>query len=417
MKIPDGWKKTNFVQCVTILTGYPFKSSDYTDNEKDIRLLRGDNVVQGYLRWENVKKWSVEKLDYLTEYQLSAKDVVIAMDRTWVNAGLKVAAVKESDLPCLLVQRVARLKAKSKLSQAYLCFLVRNYVFEQYVKEVQTESAVPHISKSQIDEYPILLPPLPEQKAIAAILETWDRAIEKTERLIDAKQKRFDALLQKLIVENGKLKKGKGGWKIVKLGDVCEVLTSNVDKKTNSGETQVRLCNYMDVYRNFYITNLLDFMCATATETEINKYALLKDDVVITKDSETPDDIANSACVAEDLDGVVCGYHLAILRPELMLNGPYLNYTLHTRRIRYDFSRHANGVTRFGLTMKAYNLIDIPLPPIKEQKQIAETLDASQKEIDLLKKLVEKYKTQKNGLMQKLLTGEWRVLCGTSAEL
>jgi type I restriction enzyme, S subunit len=109
------------------------------------------------------------------------------------------------------------------------------------------------------------------------------------------------------------------------------------------------------------------------------------------------------------MDNVLCGYHLSILRPKACVKGPYLNYALHTPRIRYEFSRQANGVTRFGLTMQAYNKIEIPLPSLEKQKQIAETLSTAQQEIDLLKPLAEKYKTQKRGLMQKLLTGDWRI--------
>ena len=195
----------------------------------------------------------------------------------------------------------------------------------------------------------------------------------------------------------------------MKLGEVCKVITSNVDKKTLQNETPVRLCNYMDVYKNFYITSVMDFMEASATTSEILKFHLKKDDVLLTKDSETPDDIANSACVIEDLGGVLCGYHLSILRPMQSIEGAYLNFALHTPRIRYEFSRQANGATRFGLTMQAYNMVEIPLPPLEEQKQIAETLSAAHQEIDLLKQLTEKYKAQKRGLMQKLLTGDWRM--------
>ena len=150
-------------------------------------------------------------------------------------------------------------------------------------------------------------------------------------------------------------------------------------------------------------------MPASATASEIEKYQLRIHDVLLTKDSETPDDIANSACVLDAPENLLCGYHLAILWPKKNLFGPYLNFALHTPRIRYEFSRQANGATRFGLTMSAYNMVELPLYSIEEQKAIAEALTASQQEIELLKQLVDKYKTQKRGLMQKMLTGEWRV--------
>jgi len=266
----------------------------------------------------------------------------------------------------------------------------------------------PNITSADVKSFQVELPSLPEQKAIADLLSTWDEAIEKTERLIQAKEKRFKSLLRELISEPRNRQKVTG-WKNVLLGDVCKIITSNVDKKTSPDETPVHLCNYMDVYRNYYITKGLDFMPASATASEIEKYQLRIHDVLLTKDSETPDDIANSACVLDVPENLLCGYHLALLRPKKNIFGPYLNFALHTPRIRYEFSRQANGATRFGLTMSAYNMVEVPLPPVEAQKDIAEALTASQHEINLLKQLADKYKTQKRGLMQKMLTGQWRV--------
>ncbi|WP_287038565.1 restriction endonuclease subunit S [Desulfobacter sp.] len=278
-----------------------------------------------------------------------------------------------------------------------------------YMYKIASTTTIPYLNKTNCESINIPLPPLPEQKAIADLLSTWDEAIEKNERLIDAKQRRFRWLLCSLISDQCSMNDEKAEWKKVKLGEVCKVITSNVDKKTSPDETPVLLCNYMDVYKNFYITKGLDFMSASATDGEIEKYQLRVHDVLLTKDSETPDDIANSACVLDAPETLLCGYHLAILRPKKTLFGPYLNFALHTPRIRYEFSRQANGATRFGLTMSAYNMVELPLPPVNEQKAIAAALTASQHEIDLLKQLAEKYKTQKRGLMQKMLTGEWRV--------
>lgn len=261
---------------------------------------------------------------------------------------------------------------------------------------------IPQLPGDSIGKYRVSLPPLPEQKAIADIFSTWDEAIEKTEKLIKEKEKRFKGLLNSLIKE-------KDGWKKVKLGDVCEVIVSNVDKKTNDSEISVRLCNYMDVYKNLYIKSDLEFMEATATKDEIRKYSIKKYDVLLTKDSETPDDIAISACVVEELNNIVCGYHLAILRPNLSCYGPFINYLLHTKEMRYFFSSQANGATRFGLSVDSFHKARCSFPPLSEQKSIAETLNTAKDEINILKKLSEQYKKQKQGLMQKLLTGEWRV--------
>ncbi len=288
------------------------------------------------------------------------------------------------------------------------------YCFMQFIaakgqlSRLVGETSIAHLTREKLLALPIIVPVLSEQKAIAGLLSTWDKAIEKTERLVKKKEKQFGWLLSNLIYEPGK-KVEEHGWRSVNLRQVCQVFASNVDKKTLPNEESVFLCNYMDVYRNYYITSKLSFMRASATPVEIERFQLKLFDVLLTKDSETPDDIANSACVTEELDNLLCGYHLAILRPKKKLFGPYLNFALHTPKVRNMFSRQANGATRFGITLSAYEKVEIPLPPINEQKEIVEILTMAQQEIEGLKTLVGKYKTQKRGLMQKILTGTWRV--------
>ena len=165
------------------------------------------------------------------------------------------------------------------------------------------------------------------------------------------------------------------GWRWVKLGDACEIIVSPVDKKTIDGELPVKLCNYTDVYYNNAIGSEIDFMAATAKSSEIEKFSLIEGDVIITKDSETPDDIGVPAYVKETIDNLLCGYHLAILRPKNQTIGKYVCYALISPRAKYDFYRFANGITRFGLTTKSYQKIRIPFPPLSEQKAIASLLE------------------------------------------
>ncbi len=162
--VPEGWIHTTFEKHIDLLSGFAFKSSDYSSNEDDIRLLRGDNIEPSSLRWRDAKRWSLNEFNQLEKYQLKEHDFVIAMDRTWITAGLKVAEVKSTDLPCLLVQRVSRIRALPTLEQSLLRQYFSGHRFEQYVKSVQTETAVPHISAKQIKEFSFLIPPLPEQK-------------------------------------------------------------------------------------------------------------------------------------------------------------------------------------------------------------------------------------------------------------
>jgi len=196
-------------------------------------------------------------------------------------------------------------------------------------------------------------------------------------------------------------------WGIGSLGDIASVFLSNVDKKSNSNEVDVFLCNYTDVYYNDYIKPDIDFMKATASKREIEKYKLRSGDVIITKDSETKEDIAVSAVVKEELPNLICGYHLAIIRPKKnRICNEYLNKLFRLPIIRYSFSKLANGVTRFGLTLSAINNALIPLPTLPEQIKIAEILYIWDEAIEQSRKLIEAKKRHKKALMQQLLTGK-----------
>lgn len=196
----------------------------------------------------------------------------------------------------------------------------------------------------------------------------------------------------------------------LKLNEICEIITSPVDKKSYKEETPVLLCNYTDVYYNEFITKDINFMKATASDNEIKRYSLYKGDVVITKDSETPDDIGISTYIAEDIENLVCGYHLAILRPNTKyVNGLYLAYYLKLQQVLHIFGRFANGITRYSLINATYKAVPVLLPPLEEQKKIAEILSLWDKAIEQTKELIAYKEKQKKGLMQALLTGKKRL--------
>ncbi|MEI7937978.1 MAG: restriction endonuclease subunit S [Verrucomicrobiota bacterium] len=172
-------------------------------------------------------------------------------------------------------------------------------------------------------------------------------------------------------------------WQVTRLDAAADVLFSNVDKHTIEGEKPVRLCNYVDVYKNDRITAGIGFMEASAEEREIRKFQIRRGDILATKDSEEADDIAIPSLVAEELPGVLCGYHLAMIRPRLVsVSGSYLAWLHASKSFRAQYEAKAVGVTRFGLSQYAFRAARIPLPPLPEQQRIAAYLDASCAAID-----------------------------------
>lgn len=168
------------------------------------------------------------------------------------------------------------------------------------------------------------------------------------------------------------------------LGSVATVLVSNVDKLSHEHEVPVRLCNYTDVYKNAEVHPDLDLMEATATRAEIIRFRLQVDDTVFTKDSETADDIGVPAFVTATAEDFICGYHLAIARPDTSKIHPkYLYWWLTSREAAEQWAVRASGVTRVGLRQS--DIRSFPLTAhtnLEDQRAIAEFLDREIAQID-----------------------------------
>jgi type I restriction enzyme S subunit len=173
-------------------------------------------------------------------------------------------------------------------------------------------------------------------------------------------------------------------WGVQRLKRICRVFPSNVDKKTVEGETPVLLCNYTDVYYNDRIVAGMDFMPATATDDQIAKFTLRAGDTIITKDSETADDIAVAVYVPHDLPGVVCGYHLSMVRPREGINGAFVKRLFDSTYAKSCFAVRANGLTRVGLSQYELDNVDMPVPPPIEQVAITTFLGRETAKIDAL---------------------------------
>ena len=206
-------------------------------------------------------------------------------------------------------------------------------------------------------------------------------------------------------------------WEVKRLKELGKIQNSNVDKKTHPDEKAVRLCNYVDVYKHEFINSRLlqEFMLATADESEIKKFAVKQNDVLITKDSETADDIAIPALVTETLIGVLYGYHLAQIRTNSKkLFGPYLFRLFQSNSYNSRFEVSAKGITRVGLGQSAISDALTPVPPLPEQTSIAAYLDTKTAQIDrivsTINTQIDKLKELRKTLINDVVTGKIKVI-------
>ena len=241
----------------------------------------------------------------------------------------------------------------------------------------------------------VMVPPLNEQKKIAETLSVWDRAIEKTEKLIEAKEVQKKALISKLIEKANKSITEKK-WKCLKLSDIfdetckknhpdADVLTivqgiGTVLRESSGREIiydKKSLANYKFVKEGDFIIHLRSF--------------------------EGGLEVANQ-------DGIVSPAYI-ILRPKIEVSTGYLYALFHTNWFINSTISPAVEGARDGRSIK-YDVLQkqtIVIPPLAEQKAVAELISTAEKELNLLKQQLDNYKNQKQGLMQKLLTGQWRI--------
>ncbi len=405
--VPDGWKHATFNKHIDFLTGFAFKSNQYSINPSDIKLLRGDNIEPGSLRWRDAKFWPVDEYVNLKNYHLELGDFVIAMDRTWISSGLKVAEVKASDLPCLLVQRVARIRAKSSLEQSLLKQYFSTHTFEQYVKSVQTATAVPHISPNDIRNFPFLLPPLPEQKKIAEILSLWDKAITTTEQLLANSQQQKKALMQKLLTGKKRILdenrvRFSGGWKKVKLGSIADM---------NSGGTP-----------NSNVEEYYGGDIPWVSIADMTKHGKL---ISSTEKYLTPLGLENSSARIYPKNSVLYAMYASIgecsiaqvplsssqailgIRPKAVLDFEFLYFFLCSLKEKIKLQGQQGTQSNLNAGMVKDFMLD--LPSVAEQQKIASVLSTADLEITALQQKVDALKQEKKALMQQLLTGKRRV--------
>jgi len=194
------------------------------------------------------------------------------------------------------------------------------------------------------------------------------------------------------------------GWQERRLDEVADIRFSNVDKHLDAAQQRVRLCNYMDVWKNQYIHRGLDFMEGTATEQEIDRFGLQVGDVLLTKDSETREEIAEPSVVWDRIEGLVLGYHLALLRtdPESAY-GPFLAAQLRIPEFRSQLVRAASGVTRYGLGLDAVKAATVWLPPVQKQRLIAGVIRAFDEEIEATRAVIQQIGRLRTALLDQLI--------------
>lgn len=373
-KLPVGWQVLRNARLFAhyVQTGFPGLPI------LEVSLRTGVRVRD----MENGKRKQVMSLK--EKYKRAAKgDIAYNMMRMWQGA------VGPAPVDGLVSPAYVVVKPFPEANSAYYSYLFRT---NAYMREVNKFSRGIVADRNRLywdgfKQMPSLVPPRSEQDHIVAYLRAQDAQVNS---LLKAKRELIDLLTeQKRLIIDRAVTRGLNThvtlrpsgiewlgdvpihWELVSLKHIADVRFSGVDKHSHDHEISVRLCNYTDVYKNDEIRSGMQLMHATATLGEIARLTLKAGDVIITKDSETPDDIAVPAWLPENISGVLCAYHLGLLRPiPTRILGEFLFRSISAARISEQFHVLATGVTRFALSKHDVKNALILLPPIEEQNAI-----------------------------------------------
>lgn len=392
--VPKGWGKGTLNDIANTVMGYAFKSEDFIEN--GIPLLRMGNLYQNSLDLNRNPVYLPEYFEGEYErFLVKPGDLVMSMTGTMGKRdyGFTVE-IPQGTKYLLLNQRVLKIVPKKSVS-GYILNLLRSELILSTLYSFPGGTKQANLSAKQVQELPVLIPPLPEQKKIAQILSAWDSAISVTEKLLTNSQQQKKALMQQLLTgkkrltdENGV--RFSGEWEKVKLGDVLDYVQPT--------PYLVDSTDYNDDYLTPVLTAGKSFILGYTNESHGVYHSPLP--VVIFDDFTTDSKFVDFSFKAKSSA-------MKILSAK---DGFSIKYIFESMQM-LDFK--IGGHQRHWISI--FSSLIIRIPHIQEQQKIASVLSAADAEISTLKKKLACLKDEKKALMQQLLTGKRRVVVDVDA--
>ena len=392
--LPTGWREVRLNNVASVKTG-PFGAQlhqhDYVQSN-GTPIITVEHLSERGLIHKNLPLVSDHDKERLNQYLIQEGDIVFSR----VGSVDRSTLVSKDEDGWLFSGRLLRVRPKkSDVHSSYLNYFFHAQKFRHHMQSIAVGGTMPSINTSILSNVIIHLPPMNEQKAIASLLEKWDTAIEKTEALIAAKKKQFKWLLKTLISDQ----QDNPEWRKVKLGKVIEDIG-------DGGTPSRKNSDYFGGGIPWVVIDDITFKIEKTKET-LSKLGLSKSTAKIwPKDSVIVSTGATIGHVGIAKIPMATKQGITGIIPKKSITSEYLAYFLlaHTHLL----IKYAQGSSFKEIRPETTKKIAFSYPEINLQKDVVSKLNTAQKETDMLRSLAEQYRTQKRGLMQKLLTGEWR---------
>ncbi|WP_272977840.1 restriction endonuclease subunit S [Idiomarina baltica] len=417
--VPEGWITRDLGELITYKKGFAFTSADYSDS--GVRIIRISDTTRDSVNSENPVYIPNEVATKLDAHLLSTGDILLTTvgSRPHLIDSMvgKVIRVPPAVSGSLLNQNLVKLiPIEGQVTTEYLFEILRKPKFRHYISTlVRGNANQVSISLSDLFKYKALIPNVREQKKIAQILSTWDKAITTTEQLLANSQQQKKALMQQLLTGKKRFNFPPGSynfittrygyipedWNYPEIKDICSQIT---EKNTFNSDYPVLSCSK---YEGF--VDSLKYFKKKVYSSDTSGYRVIR-----RGDFGFPANHIEEGSIGlqKDYDsGLVSPIYVVFRASRDKVVNEYLYAVLKTDHYKQIFSAATNAsVDRRGsLRWKEFSKIRVPLPSLKEQQEIATILSSAEQEIVNLKNKLDALKSEKKALMQQLLTGKRRV--------
>lgn len=390
--IPEDWEYLPFSKLCDKVGDGLHSTPNYVDNSNYF-FINGNNLVDGVIKITGSTKCVSEG-----EYQKHRKELGNQTILLSINGTIGNTAFYNEEL-VILGKSAAYLNVKDGVSKEYLSYQLQTHEINSWFYRLVTGSTIKNLGLKEIKQTDVPLPPLPEQKKIARIISTWDKAIAKLEQLIDEKEQLKKGLMQQLLTGKKRFPGFTEEWKEVKLGEVAEIVGGGTpDTQCDAfWNGDIQWFTPTDI-KSKYIDNSKRTISSIGLKSSSARL-LPKGTLLFTSRATIGDvGIATTECSTnQGFQSLLPGNY----------NADFIYYWLIQNN--HEFVRKSSGSTFLEISKKEIQKVKIKIPSIEEQYMIGQVISKLDHEIYLLKTQLENNMVEKKGLMQKLLTGEVRV--------
>lgn len=421
-EIPEDWDFVKILDNSTLKgrIGWQGLTTAEYRQKGEFYLVTGTDFKNGKIDWKNCVYVDEERYAQDTNIQLKKGDVLVTKDGT---IG-KIAYIDILSLPTTLNSGVFVIRPKDKsYFPLFLYYILYSDYFMKFLNKLKAGSTINHLYQKDFVNFHFPIPPYHEQQKIASILSNVDSLINQTQKIIEQTQGLKKGLMQRLLTKgigHTKFKKIKIGnnpyqlltipdsWNYLQLGDTGDFINGLNKQKEDYGHGCLHV-NIDNIFESFTI-QLEKLGRVNATEKEIERYRLEKNDVCLLRSSVKRDGIGYPALFLGSTEPVVFSGFIIRFRPDTKIwNATFLTHLLRSEFIRQNVIAWATVSANININQESYKKIPVPHPSVKEQQEITLILSNMDSQIQKQQDYKSKLETLKKGLMQKLLTGQIRV--------